>query len=188
MATLANPQAGLAAIAEKDLGLEESPPGSNRGPQIAKFFAADNYVPGSKDEGYAWCACAVSYWVQVFLRTAGREFYDVAAPRLCAAFDFNVWAQRNGCLVFTPAQIRKGIYRHQRGDIVVYGFSHVGIVSSVNTKDTNFTAIEGNSNDDGSREGYEVVAHARTLGAVESGDKAQGRFIRLSPIGKVVRS
>jgi hypothetical protein len=46
-----------------------------------------------------------------------------------------------------------------RGDIVVYRFSHIGIVTATNT--TGVSTIEGNTNEAGSREGTAVLRKER---------------------------
>lgn len=184
-AAILNPLARLADIAEREIGNAESPKGSNKGPAIQKYFGADTYKPNAADNGYAWCASFVSWCVQELL----RKFPGVTAPkppRLAAAFGFVEWGRANGCLIFSPATVRKGIYRPERGDIVVFGFSHVGIVSSVNLHDTNFSAIEGNTDEAGGREGWMVARRARTLAQVELKRPDMGRFIRLSPLAQAV--
>lgn len=183
---MTNPQEILATIAESYLAVHEEPRGSNRGPQLAAIFGADDYDPnGAKpgDEGYPWCASAVSLWVQRFLATDGARilFPGVRPPRLSSAFSFRTWARNNGALIFTPGQVRAGVARHQRGDIVVFGFSHVGVVATVHQRDTNFASVEGNTDRAGSREGWEVALRPRTLADVSAKNPAQGCFIRLSP-------
>ena len=42
------------------------------------------------------------------------------------------------------------------GDIVILTFSHIGIAASGVNEGGHFDTIEGNTNDDGSREGYKV--------------------------------
>jgi hypothetical protein len=169
-----NPLEPLAAIAESQCDLAESPRGSNRGAALTKFFAADDYHPGGKDEGYPWCACFVSWCVQQFLRKASTHFAGVTPPRLAAAFDFKAWGAAHHAMIFTPLACRPGQLWPQRGDIVVFKFSHVGIVAAVNGRDRIFTSIEGNSNADGGRDGYAVVRHGRTFTPVRE-------FIRLTP-------
>ena len=63
-------------------------------------------------------------------------------------------------MVFTPAQASASDLWPQRGDIVVFKFSHIGIVAVVNsTGGRNFTSVEGNSNAEGGADGYAVVKH-----------------------------
>lgn len=67
-----------------------------------------------------------------------------------------IWAKSNGCLVFPR---NSEFFKPQKGDIVVFTFSHIGIVESV--KDRMITTIEGNTNDAGSREGSAVARKVR---------------------------
>lgn len=170
--------ARLADIAAADVGeAYESPRGSNRGPTLAKFFAADNYEPGPRDEGYPWCAAAVCCWVQEFLAdpVAKPMFGQIDRPRTAAAFGLIEWGKRAGCLVFTPRQCAPGAYWPNRGDIVVFEFSHCGIVdAAARVPARNFTAIEGNTDSQGSREGWEVAKRPRVFSEVRA-------FVRLTP-------
>ena len=58
------------------------------------------------------------------------------------------------------------------GDIVVYEFSHTGIVSGTGDRESSFYAIEGNTNPGGGRDGYEVAERGRNYSSVR-------KFIRL---------
>ena len=137
----------LSEIARLDIGLEESPRGSNKGKQIQKFFDADDL---DEKDGYAWCASTVSYWTQQFIKENGLK---LKAPRIAGVIRFPEWARAQGLTVSkTP----------KSNSIVVFTFSHIGIVESV--KDSqNVITIEGNTNDDGSREGYRVCRRTRPL-------------------------
>lgn len=169
-----NPASKLADVAESQTGASEDPIGSNRGVALVKYFAADNYRP-AKDEGYPWCAAFVSWCVQEFLRTAGDPFSRIIPPREAAAFAFRDWGKTQGAFIFTPAQCAPSLSWPQRGDIVVFKFSHIGIVAASHQGGgRNFTSVEGNSNNNGSREGYAVVKHPRTFSEVRE-------FIRLTP-------
>lgn len=177
---LTNPLERLARIAEAELGNAEEPRGSNRGAAIQKYFEADAYTPNKADNGYAWCACFVSWCVQRFLASAEGADVVVRPPRLSAAFSFRDWGKANGCLVLTPGACNPAHEWPKRGDIVVYTFSHVGIVTSVSAKgDRVFSAVEGNTDENGGREGWEVARRARTFGNVLC-------FVRMSPKGKEV--
>lgn len=138
----------LASIAARDLGLSESPRGSNKGAQIQKFFDADDL---DEKNGYPWCAAAVSFWVQTYFKENGITF--AKAPKLASVYLFSEWADKQGLVV------RKG--NPKPDDIVIFTFSHIGVVESVSAG--GFTSIEGNTNDDGSREGYEVARRDRKL-------------------------
>lgn len=167
--------AALVGIAELDANLctQEIPRGSNSGPQIAKFFAADNYDPeGGKDTGYAWCAAAVDYWVQTWLarcEEAKRLFGKVQPPRTAAAFGLQTWgeAQKGAVLVIKGALLRSRTERVYPGDIIIFEFSHCGIAKTA-SKDGFFTCIEGNTDSQGSREGWQVARRIRGLSSVRA--------------------
>jgi hypothetical protein len=77
------------------------------------------------------------------------------------------WAVHQGCLIFKPSS---RVIQAVPGDIVVFTFSHIGIVESV--QPGSVKTIEGNTNEEGSREGTAVQRKSRSNSAVR-------RFIRL---------
>lgn len=117
---------GIAArivdFAKDDLWIRETE-GQNRGPGIGKFWTATNYK-----EGYAnrepYCAAAVCFWVMLAAGTPGPAFELPVTP---AAYGLQTWgAKQEGKGVVMVA-------KHETlepGDIVVFEFSHVGIVES----------------------------------------------------------
>lgn len=151
----------LVQIAEEQMGLREEPKGSNSGPALKKFFEADDLEIDNKTDGYPWCASFVSWCLQEWVRRlqrSGKVIENFAAPCAARAFALESWAARNGCIIKPPS-----IFNPQRGDIVTYKFSHCGIITAVSKNDPRFfSAIEGNTNDDGSAEGYEVSSRARS--------------------------
>lgn len=179
-------QALLAQIAERELGNLEDPRGSNRGAALAKYFAADGYDPredGAKeDSGYPWCAAFVTWCVQEWTRQLAALFAapsrpgmdagprsvsglpkSFRPPRLSAAWDFQAWGQKNGCTVFAPPSpgvLFGTLDQPARGDVVVFTFSHVGIVRTP-LSGRQFTTVEGNANPEGGREGYGVFSLQR---------------------------
>ncbi len=162
----------LVADMDADAGVGESPRGSNRGPLIAKFFAADQYEPAGADEGYAWCAAAVSYWVQTWLKgcpEAKRLFSKVQPPRTAGAFALQTWAERQaGAMEILPgALFRSGTASVRPGDVLVYAFSHCGIAKTA-SKGGFFTAIEGNTDAAGSREGWQVARKVRGVSSLRA--------------------
>jgi hypothetical protein len=139
----------IASIAAVDIGLKELPIGSNHGPDLQKFFKADDLEIDGKTDGYPWCAAAVSFWTQEYL----KQFPDskVKPPRIAAVRLFRDWAEKNGLVVSE---------KPRKNSIVVFQISHIGVVEFVND-DGSVDCIEGNTNDDGSREGYEVCRKER---------------------------
>lgn len=164
--------AALVAIADLDvdLGTCEEPRGSNSGPLLAKFFAADNYKPPGKDEKYAWCAAAVSYWVQTWLAgcaEAARLFGKAQPPRTASAFGLQDWAEeQSGAVLIIPGKLLRSRTETIRpGDVLVYEFSHCGIAKTPFPNGFG-TAIEGNTDPAGSREGWEVARKWRGVSSV----------------------
>ncbi len=143
--------------AQSQLGVQEEPRGSNSGPVVNEYLKAAGLRPG-----FAWCQALV-YWC-----------YQKAAT-LCAAV--NPVVKTAGVLycwnrtsehrkiprqdaLKNPALLQPGMQF-----ILLFGRAtgHTGIVEKVDVKEGTYTTIEGNSNTDGSREGYEVVRHVRKL-------------------------
>jgi len=66
------------------------------------------------------------------------------------------------------ADLLKGTVQAKRGDVFLllykqgqYGWAHTGIVTNV--QGTKLTTIEGNTNNNGSREGYELLQRERDI-------------------------
>jgi hypothetical protein len=143
------PQESLADIAATFIGATESL-GNRMGDdsRMREIFEADeihNKKTGVTD-GYAWCCALVSLCVQRLL-SSSPAFSGVAAPRVASVSSFRTeWAPQQGCLIFTPSSPESP----HKGDIVVYTFSHIGIVESTGV---GLRTIEGNTNEEGSRDG-----------------------------------
>lgn len=155
----------LAAIAERYLGTEESPKGSNCGPVVNTFKAATTLAPKGD---WPWCAAFVSFCVQSLIKESIRESIE-APPFLALAYAFEPWGKRNNALIFRPRHCPP--YIPQRGDIVIFNFSHIGIVTKGGQN--SFETIEGNTNAAGGREGYQVARKTRRMTSVEC-------FVRIS--------
>jgi len=153
----------LVAIAKGEIGTEEDAAHTNRGGAIKKYQESTNLG----GQGWPWCAAFVDWCVQVWA-TAG-DFEVEKVPRTAAAFGLIDWAEANHYQVFGA---NEGDPDPQPGDIVVYEFSHCGIVSKGEDGEFDFYAIEGNTNRSGGRDGYEVAERGRSYAAVK-------KFIRL---------
>lgn len=120
----------LVALAAQEVGVTESPPGSNDGPRIAQYRSAvGNAPPGP------WCAYFISWIAQQAgtpIGASGQGFGAVA--------DVWAWAQSSGRAV--PA----GTARPNPGDLIVWNGKHIGIVEAV-LPDGRLQTIEGNSSD-----------------------------------------
>ena len=148
----------LADIAESQIGTQEDSAHTNRGAAILKYQQATSL----DGQGWPWCAAFVDWCVE-----QSGLLSDNLRPKTASAFDLIDWGKSSGCTVFYPGSVATP----QRGDIVVYAFSHCGIVADPGDGQT-FAAIEGNTNEDGGRDGYEVARRVRSRGSVKA-------FIRL---------
>ena len=162
------PQAQLIEIARPYLGARErwgNRMGNDR--RMREIFESDWLAPNGVTDGYPWCCSFVSLCVQKLIRQ-NPVFSHVRPPRTASVSGFRTrWAPSQNCLNFVP---HDPVYRPYQGDVVVYTFSHIGIVKSVTS--TGITAIEGNTNEAGSREGTSVMSKSRRFGVIRC-------FIRL---------
>lgn len=133
-------------LADAELGVQEEPKGSNRGKRVEEYLKAVGLGPGNP-----WCAAFVNFIVQ---HACALEVVKNRLP--CTGHVKTMWAR-------TPQDMK--VTLPQPGDVFVYvfdgGTGHTGFVLAVNGN--SFTTIEGNSNDEHSREGYEVCSNTRTL-------------------------
>lgn len=133
-------------IAVGQIGTKEDPIGSNKGPQVDQYLKSVGL-----DGGYSWCMAFV-YWC--FNEAAKTAAPIGATPLYQTAGVLDAWIHRTKNQEHTP----------QAGDIFImdlgHGNGHTGIVEKINTDGTLGT-IEGNTNDNGSREGYEVIRRVR---------------------------
>lgn len=121
--------------------------GQNRGPWVRL------YMKGNEGPPWAWCAGFACFCLKQACDTLDIE------PPIAASFS---------CDVLANAARDKGrlVGRDKAGPGSFFlvrqtptDWTHVGIV--VSTSEQTFKTIEGNTNDDGSREGYEVCARTR---------------------------
>lgn len=136
----AKPIETLIKVAEKYIGLRELP--GNRGPKIDQWLL-DLRVP----IGNPWC---MGFVQGAFAETASiLGTPDPLKPDTAGCMD--LWNR-------VPKSWRRGVQEGRRGDIAIWnhggGKGHTGIVKGYAAGF--YTTIEGNTNDDGSREGREV--------------------------------
>jgi hypothetical protein len=118
-------------------------------PRMREIFEADNLAnkKAGTTDGYAWCCAFVSMCVQRLLGMSPM-FPGVVAPRVASVSLFRTeWAPAQNCLIFSP----NSPHAPHKGDVVVYTFSHIGIVEGTSSGMIN--TIEGNTNEQGSRQG-----------------------------------
>ena len=147
------------AIAQSKVGVTEVPKGSNSGPDVNEFLKAVGLGPG-----YAWCMAFV-YWS---VMKACQELV-VPMPLARTGGVMDQWNLTHARKVPNRASNIKP------GDIFImefaHGTGHTGFVENVG--DGVIHTIEGNTNEDGSREGYEVARRVRTISSIHG-------FIQLS--------
>lgn len=135
-------------IARTQLGVHEQPPGSNWSPEIQKYL---NSVGLMKPN--SWCISFV-YWC-----------YDLAShnlkvinPLFRTGSVMREWENRIANRQY-PSQLA------EPGDIFVldhgHGLGHAGIIDHWDPYKMAYQTIEGNSNNNGSRDGEAVVSHTR---------------------------
>ena len=119
----------IVALAAREVGVAESPPGSNNSPRIAQYRAATAGAPGPGP----WCAYFTSWAAKeagVPVGPGGSGFGSVDA--------LYAWAQSAG------KSLPRGA-TPQPGDLIVWD-EHIGIVESVGPGGQ-VNTIEGNSSD-----------------------------------------
>ncbi len=144
--------------AQADVGVRESPLGSNRGTRVEAMQKVVRIPPGSP-----WCAAAVAAW--------GVEALG------------NIWPLplTGSCDVLLDFARRRGILHTEpkRGDVFLRldatdddDAQHAGIVERAH-ENGDFDTIEGNTNDGGSREGDGCYERERSIKG-----KTRYRFVR----------
>tara|TARA_R110000782_G_C14713960_1_gene403451 strand:+ start:156 stop:731 length:576 start_codon:yes stop_codon:yes gene_type:complete len=137
----------LASIAEKEIGVMEIPRNSNSGKRV-KEYQASTWYDGT---GWPWCAAFVCFCVRALGELPFKR------PETPGAWDFENWAEREKLDIVEDPQ--RGDL--QRGDIVCFNISHIGIVAKVSGG--RIETIEGNTDQSGSREGGGVYRGRRKV-------------------------
>jgi hypothetical protein len=138
----------LCAIAEAEVGTREQG-GNNRGGRIVAYQAATWLAP----DAWPWCAAFVCWCIKEWLKVPGvPESLGVSnverwRPKTAGAFDFLRWAREKDLPILGEnAEV-------QAGDLVIFDFSHIGIVVDDAAKGSQFVqTVEGNTNGRGDRE------------------------------------
>lgn len=143
-------------IAQSQLGVQEVPKNSNAGPAVESYLKSVGL-----GKGYAWCMAFV-YWS---VKKAADEL-KLQNPLIKTAGVLRQWNE-------IPPRLKSNV--PNPGDIFIMDFGkgqgHTGFV--VEVYNGTIKTIEGNTNDDGSREGYEVAYRTRKISAMKG-------FIRIT--------
>ena len=136
-------------IALANEGVTEIPKGSNSGPEVNIYLKSIGL-----GKGYPWCMAFV-YWC---VNTACKDL-NIENPLIKTGGVLRQW---NETTLRKQPKTSRAI---KAGDIFIMEFSkgmgHTGFVEKV--AGGMIYTIEGNTNDDGSREGYEVARRQRPL-------------------------
>lgn len=94
-----------------------------------------------------------------------KETKTFKRPRTAGAFDFENWSLSQGSETNTKKPHKNDLLP---GDIVVFKFSHIGIVEVAPDKSGVVICIEGNTDGAGSREGGAVLRKKRRVDQIRS--------------------
>ena len=140
------------AIGDADHGVREQG-GPNTGPRVRKYLENAGINVAAP-----WCAAAVQYWSDVAARMLAvpNPLDDVKLEALVQSY-YNWGSSRS--LLLKPEHALPG-------DLVLYNFhakrwDHIGLLLDTPT-DGAFRAVEGNTNEAGSREGDGVLVRVRS--------------------------
>lgn len=138
------------AVAITQLGVQEIPKNSNAGPAVEKYLKSVGL-----GKGYAWCM-AFMYWCT---KEASMQL-GLENPLFKTAGVLAMYNKEKDSVVTDP----------QPGDLFIMDFGkgqgHTGIVEKVEKNIIH--TIEGNTNDEGSREGYEVCRRQRKTNTIKA--------------------
>ena len=133
-------------FAQSQNGVQEVPRNSNAGPAVESYLKSVGL-----GKGYAWCMAFV-YWS---VKQAATQL-NTTSPLIKTGGVLRQWNEVNPKMKFTK--------NPQAGDIFIMdygkGVGHTGFVIEV-LANGSLKTIEGNTNDEGSREGYEVCYRTR---------------------------
>lgn len=147
----------LTQVAKGEVGVREQG-GNNRGERIALYQQATWLPVGS----WPWCAAFVCWAMK---QASGLVPVKFSLPQTAGAWDFERWAldqEKMGVALIKPA-----VLAVQPGDILVYTHSHIGIALTPASGGM-CSAIEGNTNGGGGREGDGVYLKQRIVNEIRS--------------------
>jgi hypothetical protein len=141
----------LLEIAEREVGVRESG-GNNNGRRIREYQSATDLQPAA----WPWCAAWVDWCIREWLKDEEAVRWlnlkvmtpEAWRPKTALAYGFYEWSKarpKTTLLLSETAEV-------QPGDIVMFDFSHVGIVVREHKPTGTFESIEGNTNVAGSRD------------------------------------
>jgi hypothetical protein len=161
----------IAAIASSQVGQREAT-NHNDGAAVRKYQAATNLEPDS----WPWCAAFVCWCVREWLKDPSAVSWlslkkltpEEWRPKNANAWGFSDWSHSRPA----TTKIIDRAEQAKPGDIVMFTFSHVGIVVSDNGK--SIQTVEGNTNGVGERDGDGVYFKTRSRSLVKA-------YVRIHP-------
>jgi len=142
--------------------------GNNRGPDIVRYQEATWLPPGA----WPWCQAFVAWVIREAIQRGGPVRFT--RPRTAGAWDMENWAtdrdqqtgssrRRSGGAAAGVSLIKPAEAAEARaGDIIVFNYSHIGIVVRDGLVSGRIRTVEGNTSGSGAdREGDGV--HAKTV-------------------------
>jgi hypothetical protein len=157
--------ARMVALAQGELAVRES--SSNQGAGIRKYWTATSYA-GGYDNREPHCAAFVCWLVATAASAAGRG-HAFGLPQSPVAFDFLAWAKANAGKGVALVDAQGGAAL-MPGDIVVFAFSHAGVVEKASAagSGSGVATIEANTDPDSTDgEGGGVYRRSRSRGVMK---------------------
>jgi hypothetical protein len=111
--------------------------GNNRGADVQRYQAS-TWLAGT---GWAWCAAFICWCIFQALQVTGQTMRN--RPRTAGAWDFEKWAR--GGYGPVPYRLMPAGTIPQRGDIVTFTWSHIGLVSEYIARSRIVRTVEGNT-------------------------------------------
>lgn len=148
-------------VAVSQIGVMEEPVGSNNGTMVNKYQDA-----AGSPHGQAWCMAFIYYCFKEAATALGRS-----NPAVKTGSVMDHW-NRATCKKITAARAKQNTSLVLPGQVFIIstggGHGHTGLIEAVDGG--LLTTIEGNTNDDGSREGIGVFRRKkRTISSINTG-------------------
>lgn len=145
--------AAVLAEADKLVGVMEDPKGSNRGARVEEIQRAGHGAPGDP-----WCADLYCYGVRKGLETLSLPYATCSILRSGSCDMQIAWGKKHGFMGTVPVRGAAGICVPNPAR--PWDGTHMFFVEHVLSGGW-LKTVEGNSNDDGAREGYECCRRRR---------------------------
>jgi hypothetical protein len=140
----------LLEIATHEVGTHEVG-GNNCGPRIVEYQSATWLKPAP----WPWCSAFICWILREWLKSQevlaklslrNDKEGEKWRPQTAGAFDFERWAKEKGLAVLNKKSLAKA------GDIVIFDFSHIGLIVKDQISPDTIECIEGNTNGGGQRD------------------------------------